>query len=224
MREVIVKDLLLNRTTLMVNLAVFIATFGLLTSMGVDSPRVVAVFAGLMVAFIPVTLVTREDKARTMALSCSLPVSRRTIVRARYVLGLAMATTMALALLTAAGLVPTSGLVLLEVLRPSTLLLCLSIVVILVSLLLPLTFRFGAMGVFALLAAFQVLGVVLLTIAQVTHSNADLRIASTLVQGVRSVAAALGMPLFYLVLGVTLAALVAASYRASVFVFERKDI
>ncbi len=224
MRDIMAKDLLLNRGMLLINLAIFMATFGLLTGMGVSSARVAAVFAGLMVGMLPVTVVTREDKVHAMTLACSLPVTRRTIVKARYFLGLFMAVVAGLLLLAVTGLVPSSGVALSEALRPGILMLALSVAAIMIAVMLPLTFRYGAVGVFVLLAASQVLGVILLTIAQFTGSNADLHIAGAMVRAVRRVAEALGPAGFYPVLVATLAMLLWLSYRASAFVFERKDL
>jgi ABC-type transport system involved in multi-copper enzyme maturation permease subunit len=223
MREVVWKDLVLNRNTLLLNGLIFVGTFGLLSAMSVDSPRVLAVFGGLMVAFAPVGIVTREDKSQAMALSCSLPVTRRTIVRARYALGLALVVPGVLLLLGTAAvvsdLIPPADLF-----RPSTLLLAYGLAILVLSLMFPLTLRMGATGLLVLLASFQVLGVVLLTIAQITRSNADQRILGAIVRFFANAASTLGEPVFYPVLVAALAAVLALSYRISVFLFERKDL
>ncbi len=218
MREVVWKDLVLHRNTLLANALIFAATFGLLGTMADDSPRALAVFAGLMVAFAPVGIVTREDKARAMALSCSLPVTRRTIVRARYALGLALVIPGVLASLGVAAVVPTS-LALGELFRPSMLLLAYSVALLVLALMFPLTLCLGAMGLIVLIAGFQVLGVVLLTLTQLTHSNADKRILGAIVRFFTDAAATLGSPGFHVAAVAVLAAVLALSYRLSVFLF-----
>ncbi len=223
MREVVWKDLVLNRNTLLANALIFAATFGLLGTMADDSPRALAVFAGLMVAFAPLGIVTREDRARAMALSCSLPVTRRTIVRARYALGLALVIPGVVALLGVAALVPTS-LAAGELFRPSTLLLAYSLALLVLALMFPLTLRLGAMGLIVLLAGFQVLGVVLLTLTQLTHSDADKRILGAIVRFFANTAATLGSPGFHLAVVAVLAVVLALSYRLSVFLFEREEL
>lgn len=222
MREVVWKDLVLNRNTLLANALIFAATFGLLGVMAGDSPRALAVFGGLMVAFAPVGIVTREDKVRAMALSCSLPVTRRTIVRARYALGLALVIPGVLALLGIAALV--GPLAPGALFRPSMLLLAYGLAFLVLALMFPLTLRLGAMGLIILLAAFQVLGAVLLTLAQLTRSNADQRIVGALVRFFTETAATLGTPAFQLVILVVLSLVLALSYRLSVFLFERKEL
>lgn len=223
MREVVWKDLVLNRNTLLTNALIFVATFGLLGTIADDSPRALAVFAGLMVAFAPVGIVTREDKVRAMALSCSLPVTRRTIVRARYALGVALVVPGVLALLGIAALVPSAvgaG----DLFRPSLLLLAYGLALLVLALMFPLTLRLGAVGILVLLASFQVLGVVLLTLAQLTHSDADKRIVGAVARFFTETAATLGGPVFDVLVVASLAAMLALSYRLSVFLFERKDL
>jgi len=223
MREVVWKDLVLNRNTLLANGLILGGTFGLLNAFGGDSPRAMAFFAGLMVAFAPVTIVSREDRARAMALSCSLPVTRRTIVRARYALGLALMIPGVLGMLGIAALVPTP-VAAAELFRPSLLLLAYGVSLLIMAVMFPLTLRLGSMGLIVLLASFQVLGVVLLTLAQLTHSDADRHILDSIVQFFREAAATLGTPGFQVVVVAVLAAVLALSYRVSVFVFERREL
>lgn len=224
MRDVVRKDLLLSRRELVLNAFIITVSLGVLLSLGEHSARGVAFFAGLMAAVFPVTIVTREDKSGAMALSCSLPVTRRTIVRARYVLGVALAILGVFLALAVAVLVPTSTLPASALFSRSPVQLALSLALLVMSLMLPLTLRLGAMGLIALLVVLQVIGVVLLTVVQLTGSNADLWLITALVDGVRAVHGALGGPGFGLLLWVGLGGLLLASYRLSVHLFERREL
>lgn len=224
MRDVVRKDLILNRNAMAVNLLIFSAAFALLSSMSEVPSREFTVLASVMVSFLPVMIVTREDKARAMALACSLPVTRRTIVRARYGLALVLATGGILLALGLAAWLPTSAMSATALFQPANLLTALSVALLVMSLMLPLTLRFGAMGLILLLAVSQVIGIVLFTVVQITESTADKALVAAVVRGIGDVAARLGTPGFHLLLAALLAGLVAASYRVSVFVFERREL
>lgn len=224
MREVMLKDLLFSRRDLAINVFIITVTLGILSSLGDMSARAVAFFAGLMAAVFPVALVTREDKAGAMALSCSLPVTRRTIVRARYVLGVALAVLGVFVALTIAALIPTSSVPASALFSRSPLLLALALALLFMSLMLPLTLRLGAMGLIVLMVVLQVIGVILLTVVQLTGSNADLWLVTLLVDGVTRLRDALGVGPFQLLLLAGLGALVLASYALSVRVFQRREL
>ena len=93
MRDIMRMDLILNRNYLLVNGGIFGAFLLYMVWEGPSSPIVYAVFSSIWMCFLPVTIVTREDKAKATALACSLPVTRRTIVLSRYVLAFAMTGT-----------------------------------------------------------------------------------------------------------------------------------
>ena len=100
----------------------------------------------------------------------------------------------------------------------------LSLALLLMSLMLPLTLRLGAMGLIVLLVVLQVIGVILLTVVQLTGSNADLWLIAALVDGARGIRASLGATGFQLALWAGLCLLLLASYRVSVHLFERREL
>lgn len=224
MRETIWKDLLFSRRDLLVNLVIITVTLALLSSLDDMSARAVGFFAGLMAAVFPITLVTREDKSNALALSCSLPVTRRTVVRARYVFGIALAVGGVLLALSVAALLPASSLTAAALFGGGPLLLALSLALLFMGLMLPFALRYGAMGLIGLMVALQVVGVVLLVVTQITGSNADVRLIDGVVGGVRSLRETLGGLGFTALLWAALAVFMAGSYQLAVFVFERREL
>lgn len=224
MRETIWKDLLLSGRDLLLSAFILALTLALLSGLDDMSARAVAVFAGLMAAVFPVTLVTREDKSKGVALACSLPVTRRTVVRARYVLGVALALAGVFLALAIVALLPTSSLSASVLFAAGPLLLSTSLALLFMGLMLPLTLRLGARGLIALLVGLQIVGVVLFTAMQLTAWNADLHLVEGLVDAVGSAHEALGGTGFRLALAAALGVFLTASYGLSVFLFEGREL
>jgi hypothetical protein len=224
MREVVWKDLLLNRNVLVPSSFLFAVMFGVMAATPESPLREYTVLTSVVVAFLPIMIVTGEDKARAMALTCSLPVTRRTVVRARFVLAVLMGTCGVLFALGLASVLPTSTLPAAALFRPANLLTGLAVVLVVMSLMLPLTLRFGAKGVILLLVVMQVIGVVLLTVVQVTRSSADKRLLGALVRGIGDLAGRLGPWAFYALVVLLLAVVIALSYRISVWTFVRREL
>jgi hypothetical protein len=210
MREVVWKDLLLNRNVLVPSSFLFAVMFGVMAATPESPLREYTVLTSVVVAFLPIMIVTGEDKARAMALTCSLPVTRRTC-GVLFALGLA-------------SVLPTSTLPAAALFRPANLLTGLAVVLVVMSLMLPLTLRFGAKGVILLLVVMQVIGVVLLTVVQVTRSSADKRLLGALVRGIGDLAGRLGPWAFYALVVLLLAVVIALSYRISVWTFVRREL
>lgn len=223
MREVVWQDLLMNRTTLVVNVGIFVITWVVFVFLGIDSARATAVFAGLMAAFLPVTIITREDRANAMALVCSLPVTRRTIVRGRYALGVVLVLAALTLILTIVTVLPTE-LPADALFGPTPLLTALGVSFLIMALMMPVTLRLGFNGLMILMVALQVLGVTLLVLTQMTGAVLDEGILRAIVTGVARAAAVLGTPGFHLALLALLLAALALSYRVSVALFERREL
>jgi len=224
MLKVMMKDLIMNRTALVANTFIMAAFLVFMSSWEEGaSLGTYAFFSGVMMAFVPAMIVTREDKFKAMALGCSLPVSRGTIVKARYVLCLGLAVAGILLALSLAALAPTSQLGGAELFRLETVLRALSVTIILIALLLPFTLRFGALGLILVLGSFQVLGILALTMVKFTRSSADKRLVDSIIQSVGSLYARIGPIGFDLLLLLFLSAVLVASYAVSVWVFRRRE-
>ena len=225
MLKVMRMDLILNRTALLSNLMIMGAFLVFMSSWEEGAPPgTYAVFSGLMMAFVPVMVVTREDKFKAMALGCSLPLTRKTIVRSRYLLALGAAVLGIGLAMTLAVLAPTSRLTASALLRPEILLRAFSVTVLLISILLPFTLRFGAFGLILVLASFQVLGIVALTLVKYTRSSSDQRLVGSIVEGIGRLYQWAGPSGFYLMLLLFLTLVLLASYVISLWIFRRREL
>jgi len=226
LRELMIRDLVLSRRTLLVNAACF-AAFLVYMALRGGGPRPYTFFASLMMLFLPVTIFTREDLARSAAATCVLPVSRDEVVRARFLLSwLLMATGVGLAL--ALGTVLPGSRVGGGILfAPTHVAFALATVGLASSLLLPFVIRFGFMGIIVFLVSTQGLGIVFMllamsgsrsTVFSLRHSIAWVR---TALGAARAYA---GSPLYYAGLVAVVAAVSWASYRASVALFRHREL
>jgi len=98
-------EYLLNRRQIFIILAIFSGYF-LYLAYRIESPRVFLVSLCLMMGLaVPFGFVGREDKFKTAALVCSLPVRRATVIFAKYAMSwIAMGLGLAYGLLLAAAL------------------------------------------------------------------------------------------------------------------------
>jgi hypothetical protein len=156
------KDLILDRRMVGLNFAIYLVMGPVFLTLLDEAPvGLIAGWAGLVGAMIPLSLVAREDKFKTAPLTCSLPVTRDAVVQARYVGGWILALGGALAVLTAcygatlAGLAHPSGS------WAGGFLIAFLIVGLFMAGLVPFTMRFGFAGLIGFLVAAQVLGIVL---------------------------------------------------------------
>lgn len=224
MLKVMYKDFVLNRRALFVNWAVFGGFFVYMAAQEHSSVQVFMVFVSLMCSFAGIGAMAREDAYRATALGCSLPVTRRTIVAARYastgvltVVGLAGATVLFLVL-------PFSQFTAHELFSSRALLVVLTTVGLIMAFMLPFTIRFGMAGLMIFLVITQVIGIVLFMLVQISGSSGDKRLARTIAQALRDAHAALGSPAFELTGVLALALLLALSLGASVLLFDRREL
>lgn len=223
MRSLILRDLRLNRNALLVNAGLFAALLAyMIWRLGIPT-QVIAVFSALMFSFSPMSIVVREDRFRTLAFTCSLPLTRRTYVRAKYVGAMTMAGGGVVFVMTLGAILP-ARLPLHEILSPTVWLTAFTICLVVVSLMLPFTLRFGAAGLFIFLIGTQVLGVVLLLVVRMTGSSADKALVRSILRALGDARAWLGPAGFGIAWAAALLALVGASYWVSVRVFERREL
>lgn len=223
--KVMRKDLILNKRLIFVNALIFLACLSFFAQASQQTPpRVYAGFAGFMMAFLPSVLITREDKFNAMTLGCSLPVRRKTIVQARFLLSLGMSLVGIGGAFLLAVLVPGSSYTFGELFAWGPFITALTVITLVLSFLFSFTFRYGMKGLFIFLVTAQVLGVILFTLAQVTRSNLDKDIVDGIAGGFARVHAWAGSIGFKLILlGVIVGAL-SLAYRISVWAFERREL
>ncbi len=220
------KDLLLSWTMPLWVAGSIAANFLIWTIDGGRSGSILS-FGSFVAAFLPIMISGREDRMRTNAFSCALPVSRRQIVAARYLLCLVMAPVWMLfcVLLIWAG----SGFRLPpEMLEPAAYAVALAVQVLAVSILLPLMMRFGFIGFLYGLIAVQVLGLLVLVIGPRVGLRSGILAIEDAVRsigpGLRALRARLGdAPWLAAVLG-TVGTVVALSYAVSRALFGSRDL
>lgn len=225
MLRTIRKELILNRNVILMNGVIFLALLTFFATMDSEMPvKLYAGWSSLMLSFLPATMVTREDKFKAMTLGCSLPVSRKTVVQARFALSGGLAFLGILAAFLLGGFFPTSTFQPGDLFAWGPVIIGLSGITIVLSILLPITLRFGMHGIFIFLVGSQVLGVVMLTLVNVMGSSVDKRAVDRIVGFFVRAHATLGATTFNLCLVAFLLSLLSVSYLVSVRVFENREL
>jgi ABC-type transport system involved in multi-copper enzyme maturation permease subunit len=195
--KLIKKDLILNKKLLLINAILLLACLCYFAAASTQTPpKVFAGFAGLMMAMIPSSLITQEDKFKAMTLGCSLPVSRKAIVEARFLLSLALAVGGLLTAFLFGVLVPFSAYAFADLFSS---------------------------GLLIVLVVMQVWGIVLFTIARLARAAPDLRIIDSVRRFFSRLHASLGPLGFNLAMVGCLLLLLFASYRISLWIFKRRE-
>jgi hypothetical protein len=177
-------------------------------------------------AFLPIILVGREDKFKAWALACSLPVTRDAIVASRYLGGWIVALAGVAVAALAMGALSLFGV---RPLLPPTPMLPVALLVVIgitLALMMPLTLRFGIVGIIAILVVTQLLGVALVVASALFRVGAVQFIESVVKgvsAGVAHMRATLGAAAFSAVLLLAVAAFNGASYTLSAWIYRRRD-
>jgi hypothetical protein len=224
LRNLIRKDLILSRNAFLWTGLPFLVYFAVMASEPRVPIREYLVLSALLCALMPVSVFGREDKFKAAPLTCSLPVTRRAMVQARYALAggcgvIGTAGALALAVLWPWGHFAPS-----DVLNLGTILFAVTAVVVIASLLMPWVFRFGLFGMIWFLVGLQVLGAVALVASTVMGLGALRPVFRSLGQLVADLHTRLGDPAIAVVVLLGLGALAAVSMRVSVFLSERRDL
>ena len=220
-------DLRLGRRVLALNVLLFTFWFAFFLWMGGKdvSAGAYIVLTSVMSVFLPVTVIVREGKFNAAALTCSLPVTRREIVHARYGLAIALGSCLMVVAIAVGLLCPWSHLAATKLVAPRALLLALTMIVLEAALLLPFLLRFGWIGIIVLLIALQVLGVVALTLTRLLGHGTPLGLGiKALANALRSLYASLGDPLFVAVWTGVLVLVTVGSCALSTWLYDRRNV
>jgi ABC-type transport system involved in multi-copper enzyme maturation permease subunit len=219
-------EYVVNRRQMLITLAIFSGYF-LYMAYKIASPRVFLVTTGLMIGLaMPFGIIGREDKFKTAALVCSLPLRRRTIVLAKYAAGwIAMGFGLAYALLLAAAF-PFSRFSVAEILTFKSILICLFLVSILFGFIFPFTIRFGLAGIIIFLVGSQLLGIVALILAQLLgrQPNPLRTVITGLERGLRAMLHHEATPDFLALVAGAIVAMNAASFLLARTLYARRDL
>jgi len=228
LHKLLMREWILTRRTLLAIVGIYLV-FQAYFVCRASSPRQFLIFAAVYASFLTLTLFLREDKFRATAWTCTLPVSRRDLVQARF-LGawIFVAGNLSLALALAA-VMPGSAVRVAAVLEPATLFLAATAVTTVLALMLPFAIRFGLLGVMIFLVSIQLLGSAVLVIAVYSRGRAP----STgilaggmevLTEGLVALRSSLSPPVFYLAAALALIAVNWLGYRLAVGLFRRREL
>jgi hypothetical protein len=225
--ELLRKEFLLNKRHFALLAAVFGLYMGFMGWRAVSpgETRFSVVLSLVWLLVMPVTLFTREDKFQAVGFHCSLPVTRREFIRARYVLAWLLVGGGAVLTGVYFLAAPWSAVRWEWLIDPDTLCVAALFAGAGIALLLPFTVRFGVMGVVVFFAALQGLGVVFFLVAAVGGGQGFIReLLSGVATAYHMAQGNLGLLAFAGLLVAGLALMNVASYRLSVWVFGRRDL
>lgn len=223
------RDWILNRVPILMTVFVF-ATFQILfVQVPVDLPYIWVFLTCIWAAFLTLSPLTREMKDQGAAWACTLPVSRRDLVRARYVGAWILVVMTYLVAFLVAVLAPGSKVSPSFAINLNTLLIGATIVSAIFVFLLPSVIRFGVKGVLILLVPFNLLLPIVFVASKATGTQdsleegllGGLQALAVMITGLRD---GISRPLFYVSVVLLLFALNWASYRVAVALFLRREL
>lgn len=215
------KDLLLHKMTFYCATPALVAYVGWFASQR-DLRGAFITFDCIIAGVLPMVLIAREDIFRVEAFICSLPVTRRQVVRAKYVISWAIALTFTVVGLILYSIFATERLH--EIWSVSTASRVLVMLSVGLGVALPLALRFGWIGLTVFGVGIQILAMGLYIIAKTFVTRLRLpdvfKAVSESIEGLHSW---LGDPLFLAAVIVILATFNFASYKIAEALFERRE-
>jgi hypothetical protein len=223
------RDWILNRVPLSIAVFVF-ATFQiLLVQVPIDLPYIWVFITCTWAAFLTIGPLGRDEKYRGAAWSCTLPVSRREIVRARYIGAWSLAAVAYLVAVAVALISPGSKVSIPFALALDTLLIGAVILSAILAFMLPCVVRYGMKGLLVLLLPINIFLPMTFVVSKATGTQdslegsflTGLQALAALIAGIRD---GLSRPLFYIAVLMLLFAINWASYRIAVALFLRREL
>ena len=148
-----------------------------------SSPKaVLVIISGMLGLISSMGFQVREDKFKTAALVCSLPLRRSDIVLGKFT---ATWTVLVVGFIYTLGLIavlPFSKISVGEIVTLKFVLISLALISLIFGLLMPFTIRFGMVGIIIFLVGSQVLGILLLLITRIFASRRNF--LSAIIQGI----------------------------------------
>jgi ABC-type transport system involved in multi-copper enzyme maturation permease subunit len=164
LRNLLVQEYLFNKKNLLI-FAVMLPLFFVFYPILVDEGGVVVGFCFAYIGILPATIPAKEHRYRTAAITCSMPVTRKQVVRSKYLAALIFcAVGIALFLLVSA-INPMLQFPLQQIFNLKTIATGIFVLSICLAVLFPIIMRFGIMGIMIVLIIFQVLGSAMLLLA-----------------------------------------------------------
>jgi ABC-type transport system involved in multi-copper enzyme maturation permease subunit len=183
MLKILRLEYLYTRRQILIVLAIFSAYFAYMAGR-IESPRVFIVMLSLMIGLsMPFAILAREDKFKTAAFVCSLPVRRSTVVLGKYVSAwAAIAVGFGYALLLTSVL-PFSKVRVAEILTVKTILISIFLMSLIFAVILPFTIRFGLVGIIVLLVGSQFVLILALILTRMLGARNPMRAFFRAVEG-----------------------------------------
>jgi ABC-type transport system involved in multi-copper enzyme maturation permease subunit len=222
LRNALRKDLLLNARHLWGILPWFLWVAYAMSEP--DAGRVTAVGAAFIGSLMAATIAAREDKLRTSATLASLPVSRRTLVEARYLVAFLVGAATYLVVVVMAAALPWSVQRAADLVDRKTVLLTLTLAGAAIAVMMPLVLRFGLLGVMVFLGALQVLGVAVMVAFEFFGMRAAVGVFRAVERGIVALHRSLDQPAVILETAAAVALATWLSFRLSVFLAERREL
>ncbi len=222
LRNALRKDLLLNARHLWGILPWFLWVAYAMSEP--DAGRITAVGAAFIGSLMAATIAAREDKLRTSATLASLPVRRRTLVEARYLVAYVVGAATYLIVVVMAAALPWSVQRAADLVDLKTVLLTLTLASAAIAVMMPLVTRFGMLGVVVFLGAFQVLGVAVMVAFEFLGSRSAAGVFSAVEDGIVALHRGLDQPAVIFETAAVVALATWLSFRLSVFLAERRDL
>lgn len=220
------KDLLLNGSLLVAILG-SIAANVLIWALEGGRAQFILAFGSAIAGFLPIMISGRDDRFRTNSFACALPVSRRQIVLARYLLCPVLFPVWTLCLV--ALLWAFSGFRLpVDLLRPDAYVTALAFQALAVAVFTPLMLRFGYKGFLYGLIGLQVLGVLVLVVGSRVGLTSGISAfegaIGSIGPGVRRLHTRMGDTAFFSAAFAAVAAALGLSCLVSCVLFRRRDL
>lgn len=226
LRNLIRLEYLLSRNALLIMLGLSAAMLAW-AAVYFPSPRLYIVMVSFIIGLsLPVAVHGREDKFKTTALLCSLPVRRSSIVLAKFT---ATWTAMGIGYLFAIALVaalPFTKFPFREILTVREALLALALTSLAFAFVLPFIIRFGITGLMIGLVAAQLLGVLLFssTVLLGRTNNPFRSILGAVIEALKSLFHREATPGYLALLAAAVIAINAGSFLLTRAVYLRREL
>lgn len=152
-------ELLLNRTTVLLYLAMTVAV-STLYPLVIPDAWVTYAIAAAFLGFLPATILARQSKFQADAVICTLPVSRRQLVIGKHLFVLLLTAIEFSLFFVVLGLMPVPGYGFRIVFNPTWMINTWCVIVWICSCLIPLVIRYGYGGVMGLMLGMNLLLVI----------------------------------------------------------------
>jgi ABC-type transport system involved in multi-copper enzyme maturation permease subunit len=222
LRNALRKDLLLNARHLW-----GIVPWFLFVAYAMGEPgagRMTAVGAAFIGALMATTIAAREDKLRTTATLASLPVSRRTLVEARYLVAYIVGIVTYAIVVAMAAALPWSVQRAAELVEVRTLLLTVTLSSMVIACMMPVVIRFGLFGVLLVLVALQLAGVVVMVAFEFFGSRSAVGGFTAIERGIAALHRGLDQPAVILETAAVVLIATWLSFRLSAFLAGRREL